>query len=77
SGKETDGTCWVELSWKPVSNATSYKIYRNNSNPKTTTQTTYRWRWLSCNNTSLYKVNPLASGCEETQCPEIPIQTVR
>ncbi|MGB9911574.1 MAG: DNRLRE domain-containing protein [Microgenomates group bacterium] len=75
SGKETDGTCWVELSWKPVPNATSYKIVRNSSTYKTTTQTTYRWRWLPCNNTSLYKVNPLALGCQEIQCQEVAIKT--
>jgi hypothetical protein len=73
---KSSGTgCWVQLSWRPVAGAAGYKIYRN-STYKTTTATSYRWNWLPCNNTSLYKVTAVVPGCpEKTNCPAYAVHT--
>jgi len=74
SGWTASSGCYVRLSWTAVSGASSYRIYRNQSYQETT-QTTYTWNWLPCNNTSLYSVSPVFTGCPVKSCPGIGIKT--
>ena len=74
SGWTASSGCYVRLSWTAVSGASSYRIYRNQAY-KETTQTTYTWNWLPCNNTSLYSVSPVFAGCPVKSCPGIGVKT--
>lgn len=70
----TGAGCYVQLSWEEVSGAEKYRIYRNSSY-KETTNTSYTWKWLPCNNTSLYSVSPVSSSCSVIKCPAIALTT--
>lgn len=63
AGIEPDNrTCYVKLTWKRIEGTYFYYVYRN-SMVQTTEENYYVWRWIPCDNNSLYKVTPYAPNC--------------
>lgn len=60
-------TCYVKVSWKRIEGTYLYYVYRN-STSQTTEQNYYTWRWVPCDNNSLYKVVPAAPNCPQLDC---------